>query len=288
MITPETIKTTVKTNVGHYINHITTNEQVEPEISIVMATHDRISQTLFTLETINSSSVKALQVIIIDDSNNHMTLDQFSKFPYRIDYLTVKDTRDWINPCVNYNIAFSFAKADKIVIQNAEVCHVGDVLSYVKARCHEGRYLVFDVAACKIPKDNSRLHNIKPFTCNNVMDLVKRRQFKWYQHHATNARNYHFLTAIHKKDLNTLGGFDYDFAMDRCADDNEFIYRITHVLSLVIEHPRSLMGVHQWHDRVMLGCTPEEYQESSQRNVALYRRKVAQYKALSKNQASHV
>lgn len=283
MATPETIKKTVNTNVAHYVNHIQLNPIDKPQISVVMATHDRIEQTLFTLKTINDSSIKTIQVIIIDDSNNHMSSEQLSAFPYQIDYLTVKDTRDWINPCVNYNIAFSFIKAEKVVIQNAEVCHVGDVLAYVNNRCSPNRYLVFDVAACKIPKDNRRLHNMSPYNLTTVLDTVTRRKFTWYQHHNDNKRNYHFLTSIHKQDLDRLGGFDYDFALDRCADDNEFIYRITHVLKLNIEYPPNLMGIHQWHDRVTLGCTPEEYKASSQRNVALYRRKVSKYKAIAKS-----
>lgn len=283
MVPIETIKDRVLNNVEYYIDHHCFRETDKPEISIVMATNNRVEQTLFTLKTIQASRIKSVQVIIIDDSSpeNFIPLELLDDFPYHIDYLTVKATRDWINPCVNYNIAFQFVRGDRVIIQNAEVCHVGDVLEHVKDNCTKGKYIVFDVAACKIPKDNRRLYNMQPFNYQNVASLVARRQFKWYQHFKEAARNYHFLAAIHTADLDELEGFDYDFAMDRCFDDNEFIYRITNVLKLKIEHPKALLGIHQHHERVTLGCTNEEYLQSTRRNKILYQRKIQHYKMLA-------
>lgn len=281
MTSVETIKETVLTDPLYYVDHICINPISEPCISIVMATHDRIEQTLFTLKTIADSSIKLVQVIIIDDSPpNSFIPQEMLDFSFQIDYLTVKETRDWINPCVNYNIAFQYVKAPIIVIQNAEVCHAGDVLQYVFDNCKPKQYIVFDVASCKIPKDNRRLYNMETFNYQNAASLASRRKFKWYQHSQIIPRNYHFLSAIHSEDFAELEGFDYDFALDRCFDDNEFIYRIMNVHKLKIIHPKGIMGIHQYHERVMMGCTDEEYKKSTRRNKLLYQRKVAKHKML--------
>ena len=48
----------------------------------------------------------------------------------------------------------------------------------------------------------------------------------WYNHSIHSPRHLHFTTAISKKALKELRGFDerYEFGMD--YDDNEFIFRI--------------------------------------------------------------
>ena len=49
----------------------------------------------------------------------------------------------------------------------------------------------------------------------------------WYQHSILNNRCLNFCTAITKKDLLELGGFDERFSNGLAYGDNEFILRIT-------------------------------------------------------------
>ncbi len=104
------------------------------------------------------------------------------------------------------------------------------------------------------------------------------RRCIWYQHHVLKPRDFHFLAAIMTSDLQRLKGFDIDFSYNRCYDDNEFIYRIKHILQLQIvrisydEH--LIYGVHQFHDKVMLNVNPAEYNQSVLRNNLLLKHKI--------------
>src|SRR5260221_153679 len=126
--------------------------------------------------------------------------------------------KKWINPCINYNLGFQEVKTDIVIIQNAEVCHCGDIIKYVFDHINQLIYLVFDV--CSIPslegnhelyKSNGSLvvsmekngflekggpwgdsPHLKPFFSQTGIWGDKPQ---WYQHMTFN-RNYHFLSAI--------------------------------------------------------------------------------------------
>ncbi len=70
-------------------------------VSIVMTTHNRRKQTLFTLDVFTKSDYKDLQVIIVDDyEEEQFTADDFLKYPYHIEYIRIQN-KFWINACVN-------------------------------------------------------------------------------------------------------------------------------------------------------------------------------------------
>jgi len=277
---------TVNENINHYTDHtIHNNDKLlnEETISIVMTTHKRITQTLFTLDTINSSSYKNIQVIIVDDSGDQfIDGNMFDKYPFRIDYIKIKtENRVWSNPCVNYNIGFKYIKGNYIIIQNAEVCHIGDVINHVKQNCKEGTYLVFDVANTQSYANNNKLYELflnNEFDCDYINQLIEKEKFNWYQHSIHRCRNYHFLTAIHAKDFKKLeSGFDYDFSIGRWYDDDELLRRIQCVLKLRITNINSmenkLLGIHQHHETVMLGVGKKEYKNSISLNLYIYDKK---------------
>ena len=142
-------KELVKSLDPNYITRKTFNprELDNNTISIVMTTHNRPIQTLFTLKTFANSSYKNIQVILVDDHLQNQFVDQdLQSFGIYIDYIRIKN-KFWINPCVNYNIGFKYIqkKSSKIIIQNAEVCHVGDVIKYVNDNLKDQIYFSFDV-----------------------------------------------------------------------------------------------------------------------------------------------
>lgn len=252
----------------------------EKLVSIVMTTHDRITQTLFTLNTINDSSHKNVQLIIVDDSEKEF-LDHnvLKSYPFQIDYITIKPgKKNWINPGVNYNIGFKYVRGDYVIIQNGEVCHVGDVVDHVVKNCKEGNYLVFDVVNTGSFENNSAinlLYNNNDYNFENINKLLPRKNFVWYQSVYRLHKDYHFLTAIHINDFHKLmPGFDYDFALTRCFDDDEFIFRIKNMLKLnIVNIPYDkykIFGIHQHHEMVMMGATKEEYHQSFKISEYLY------------------
>jgi hypothetical protein len=257
-------------------------------VSIVMTTHKRIKQTIFTLDTIASSSCQNVQVIIVDDSGSDYIDDKdLSGYKFRIDYMKIRpENRVWTNPCVNYNIGFSRVQGQYVIIQNAEVCHVGDVVNFVHKNCTEGKYHVFDVVNTGSYYSNEQLYHIFSNNKFNIIDLnelIKSNGFIWYQHRVFRPKNYHFLTAIHINDLIKINnGFDYDFSLGRWYDDDEFVFRIEHVLKLQIinvdqQNDDILMGIHQHHETVTLSTTKSEYKKSIKVNKEILNKKIKNF-----------
>jgi hypothetical protein len=221
-----------------------------------MTTHNRQEQTLYTLNSFKNSIYKDIEVIIVDDSTKgYLTSNNFNEFTFKIIYIKIDNSKKtWINPCVNYNIGFQEVTSHIVIIQNAEVCHCGDVIKYAIENVSNQSYLVYDV--CAIPS----LEENHIFYKTNLEYNKISRGYQWYQHiHARNA-NYHFLTAITSENLGKLNGFDIEFAAGTCYDDDEFIFRIKNLLQLtiinVINENTHLLGIHQWHERCNFSYDP--------------------------------
>lgn len=232
----------------HYFNLTITKKLDDPEISIVMTTSNRSQQTYFTLKTISKSKFSnKVQVIIVDDSTcDNIEINRLHKYNLCIYHIKIQN-KFWINPCINYNFGFQFVTAPKIIIQNGEVCHIGDVLSYIDQFLKDNEYFVFDVGGLRNIRCNNKLYNLSQLkTDSSIYEPLMR---KWYQHSTKNNRNFHFLTAITKKTMNLLNGFDYDFSFGIDFDDSEFIYRIEKLNIKIIQVPNEsgIFGIHQWH-----------------------------------------
>src|SRR5512139_2945721 len=92
---------------------------------IVTAYHNREKQLLKTLESFRGYS--DIEVIIVNDSEPL----NLPNYPFDVTEIRIKN-KTWINPGVNFNIGFEEAlsrKPEKIIIQNPECYHVGNILS---------------------------------------------------------------------------------------------------------------------------------------------------------------
>ena len=197
-----------------------TNEKFD--ISIVMTSSNRSKQTYFTLSTFNPIDCK-LQVILVDDSTHDpIDLEKLKEFPFHIDLIQInRETKNWFNPLVNYNIGFKFIKGSKVIIQNAEVCHIGNVLNFVKDIVDD-IYYVFDVNASLNYETNEEIYKYNQLTT----EIYNQQLFDvWYQS-ASNNRNLHFLTAMTKSTFDKVKCFDYDCTMGSCHDDDDFLLKI--------------------------------------------------------------
>jgi GT2 family glycosyltransferase len=238
--------TAVQTLDPHYydltiISPCVNDEQETYDISIVMTTYNRSRQTYYTLYSLEQSNIKKVQVIIVDDSTTD-PIDIFllKHFNLTIYYLKLKN-KFWINPCVNYNFGFQFVKAPKLIIQNAEVCHIGDVMTMVHDKLSDQEYFVFDV--------NNLSQHQTLYEGTHSYHNVMSKELTWYQHHQTYNRKLHFLTAITTATFDQIKGFDYDFCMGSWYDDNELVFRIeaSNIKIVTIPHTTGVMGTHQWH-----------------------------------------
>ena len=263
------------------------------KISIVMTTHNRNKQLGYTLDTITKSKLsKQVEVIIIDDNSKIPPTEIVKKYSSDLDIkLTIikPEEKTYVNPCIPYNIGFSKATGDIVVIQNAEVAHIGDVLSFIHDNLKPNQYMCFGCYCLGNHLENSTFMDIvnssdKPTDAalsfiKNKRDApcLKRNVGGWYVNEAY-FTGWNFLTAIYKKDLDRVGGFDPDFANGYCHDDDEFIRRIWFKKLNIIYpdvnngHP---FGVHLYHD--YLARTGRDFRNKWRINNRIYKKKLRGY-----------
>lgn len=231
-------------------------------ISIVMAYYNRRKLLLNTLYSISSTKYSGnIEVIIVDDASEdeHKIEDVVNLFPQlKIKVFCVKPEKKWwINPCIAFNTAFSFISGDKIIIQNPECLHTGDILSYVDANLKVGKYLSFGCYSIGHQKtklisdlsfDDSFVSNVKSIIkpTNNIVVGKCAYPDKWYNHSLYNPAAINFCCAITRSDLNDLGGFDENYATGIAKDDREFITRIIKK-GMDIIYVDDLFVIHQCH-----------------------------------------
>jgi len=219
-------------------------------ISIVMTASNRSKQTYFTLQTIQNSSYKEIQLIIVDDSDKDpITKEELEKFPFYINFISInRQNKNWINPVVNYNIGFEYIQGSKVVIQNAEVCHVGDVLGYIGTQIFDDNYYVCDIRASKSLYTNNLIYenNINSINIYNNNELF----IKWWYQGKNRLVNYHFLSALTTQTFNKIKNFSYDYAMGLNYDDDDFLLKIIAnniKINNLFHNEYYFGGIHLWH-----------------------------------------
>ena len=223
-------------------------------ISIVMTACNRSRQTYFTLRTIQNSSHKAIHVIIVDDSDKDpITKEELEKFPFYINFISInRQNKNWINPIVNYNIGFGYIKGNKVVIQNAEVCHVGDVLGYIGTQILDDNYYICDIRASKSLDTNNLIyeHNINSINIYNNNELF----IKWWYQGKNRLVNYHFLSALTTQTFNKIKNFSYDYTMGLNYDDDDFLLKINAnniKINNLFYDKYYFGGIHLWHSSTL-------------------------------------
>jgi GT2 family glycosyltransferase len=225
-----------------------------PVISIVMAYCNRKSQLIYTLESIKKSKVKDIEIIIVDDCSKpeHSIDDLLTKYP-AIKLIRIKLKDKWyINSCVPYNIGLKQAVGKIIILQNPECLHIHDVLSYAIENITDSNYISMGCYAL----DRSKTETMHDYFKNNkLIDFFKSlpnvayEPTSWYNHSIYRPGHYHFCSAITRKNMNKLGGFDERYAHGIGFDDNEIVERIKRLgLELIIAD--STCVFHQYHETI--------------------------------------
>lgn len=204
-------------------------------ISIVTAYYNRRALFIRTLESIKKQKHKsAFEVIAVDDGSeeNERLEDLISEYSFlKIIRLEKKD-KWYSNSCIPFNVGFKAAKGDKIIIQNPECLHYGQVLDYVDKYLTDTDYLCFSCLSLdKEITDNldERLKDklfIEQLISSKDLIHGKDGRNGWYSHSQHRPMPFHFCTAITNKNLKKLGGFDELFSLGIAYDDNEFLCRI--------------------------------------------------------------
>ncbi len=211
-----------------------------------MAYYNRLPQLRHTLSTISNSSTKDIEIIIVDDfSDQENNLRNIRlEFPnLDIKVLEMRElykTKTYCNPCVPYNMGFRKSIGDKIIIQNPECCHIGDIITYVNNNLSNDDYFTFHCWALG-KSETDRLQQNLPISIGKVEG-----KSKWYNHKTERPVALHFTSAITRKNLIDLNGFDERFSQGFNYDDNEFVERIKNK-GLTIKFVEDPLVIHQYH-----------------------------------------
>jgi len=145
------------------------------KISIVMAYYNRINQVKCCLNQIEYlyKNKYDLEVIIVDDkSDKENEIDNIIK-EYDINIKLIKlCKKDWINPCIPYNIGFSKCTGNIIIIQNPEILHTNDIIKVcIDKLKNSNNYITFPVFSSPSYKYNEKLKYLQE---NNCKDYYKK------------------------------------------------------------------------------------------------------------------
>src|SRR5690606_32286199 len=133
---------------------------------------------------------------------------------------------------IPFNVGIRAAKGEKVILQNPECLHFGNILEYTEANLTVNNYLSFGCFSLDKESTENLHHLLKipskiPEILNNNNAVVtKDGELGWYNHSVFRPKAYHFCTAISRKALKKLNGFDERFALGIAYDDNEFIERV--------------------------------------------------------------
>ena len=245
-------------------------------ISIIMTSSNRSKQAYHTLQTIEKCLFKHVHLIIVDDSDiDPIKKECINGYAFHIDLIYIRtENKNWINPVVNYNIGFKFIKGSGVIIQNAEVCYIGDILSWVSTNITDNNYYSFDIRAINSFENNEVIYN----TANLTTEIYSKNIYHtweegWYQGRKK-VSNYHFLIAITRNTFELIKNFSYDYTFGINFDDNDFLLKIKskNIKIVNLFHDEyNLGGIHLYHTSSYLKW------KNIESNLEIFNKKVEYY-----------
>ena len=224
------------------------------DISIVAGYYNRKSQLKNTLDYFeaNYKNYNYETIIVDDNSTKEHQLDELVlnySFPIKYIKISSEEKGDRINPCIVYNTGIKQAEGKRVIIQNPECIHVGNILNYVMMNLDYNDYIAFSCYNCSSHDlTQELLSNVSKI---NEHDFNRRNRLCWYNHPTIRPVHYHFCAAVFNDNLKILGGFNEEFAKGHSFDDNEILLSLKYNLKLNIKTigPENGFVIHQWHAR---------------------------------------
>jgi glycosyltransferase involved in cell wall biosynthesis len=209
------------------------------KIAIVCTYISRQEQLNNTLRSFLQYNPDDFVVVIVDDGSPIDII--LPELPFKVDILKLTD-KTWHNTCIPFNYGFKKAleySPDIVIIQNAECCHEGDILSEAKKVTNEN-YISF---ACY-----SLAHGETTTVTKQNKAVTFDQESSWYNHSVYRPVAYHFCCAITAGNLCKLNGFDERMTDGVAYEDNMLLHQIG-ILGLKIIFIDYPMVYHQWHDK---------------------------------------
>lgn len=239
-----------------------------PKISVVMAYFNRYPQLVTTLDTIAASTHKNVEVIIVDDcSTDGAPIDDLaSLYAFTIKVIHMDPAqKTYKNSCVPFNRGFDQATGQLIMLQNPEVCHIGDVLRH--AATHIGPKDYYSYACLPLPNydynayvktmvthKRPRPSNLNDYSLGIPLTEMVTHVHKvpqplaWYNN-PDKPTYYHFCAVTHALNIRRVRGFSQEYKDGRGFDDNDLVLKMQKVLNLNMVTPpvRECYVIHQYH-----------------------------------------
>lgn len=224
-------------------------------ISVVTAYYNRRELFIRTLNSIKRQQCPALlEVIAVDDGSDEKERleDLTTEFSFLKIIRLEKDMKWYHNSCIPFNIGFKAAKGDKIIIQNPECLHFGNILAYTEHHLKEKEYLSFACFSLDKPSTDhleellQHPAELQQIIARDNFEIKAEGQSGWYNHSVYRPVGYHFCAAITRKDLNELRGFDELYSLGIAFDDAELLCRIRRK-GILIRFVDEEIALHQNH-----------------------------------------
>lgn len=210
------------------------------KFAIVMTYFNRPAQLASTLNSFKKYNPADFEVVVVDDGSEIPVMMQ--DYPFKVTIIRITD-KNWTQGDPAYNVGFYYAleniKPEKIIIQNAECYHLGDILGFADKNLTDKNYFAFGCYSAGKGELPGEVINDKGATRDG--------ESAWYCHPVHRPKPYHFCAAITADNLRRINGFDERFSFGAGYDDDYLIHQIA-CLGLEIFITTDPIVVHQWHE----------------------------------------
>ena len=294
-----------KIDYSRSLNGCYIRNDVYPKISIVCTYYNRKQQMITTLNSIEKSHYKNIEVIIVDDNSIEAERleDIVNDYPFIIKLKRLEEhDKTYSNPCIPYNKGFELVAGEITIIQNSEVCHINDIIQYVSGHITENDYISFpcytspsfdkNLVLAQIIKDDIKMDNEELMKQIGGPDYNKLSN--WYNHKDLKPKYFHFCAALFTKNLRSIRGFSTKYKNGCCFDDNDLVLRIRYDLKLNLTIPSTdYLVVHQYHKpNIATNCNKNSITDPTRikfnKNNDLYDRECDYRYRLTKSKASEI
>lgn len=248
-------------------------------IAIVMTYFNRLPQLQRTIRTIRETTVTDYDIVIVDDASP----EKLEIEGDRIHLLRIEpEWKRWINEDVASNTGLRYAisnlEAEKIIIQNPECFHVGDVIRYTGEHLTDENYIAFGAFSISQKITENPDIDIHQIIAANNRSARFDHDNGWYNHSIHRASGYYFCGALTAANFRKLNGFDERLADGLAYQDDHLKWRIKQA-AIRVEIVDSPFVVHQWHPN---GHPHPNATELIRRNANLYNefKKTKEFKAV--------
>lgn len=170
----------------------------------------------------------------------------------------------WRSPVYSINIGIKQAQGENIIITCAEIFLIDDLINtMIELLNQNSKYII--ITNGKDDRKGDFLNFIKNPTLNPYTNL----EFEYSKIEHKLSTEFPFFMGLNRKEIINIGGYDEDFGLNYCFDDNEFVQRLQN--NNFIYKKLNERIVHLYHPR--LEYQTEEVKRKWQINKELYEQK---------------